>query len=57
MREFVCLCVCEREREVVVGVKQGDFVPVFGAIFIKGSVLAADGFLHLPCRNRNMQLL
>lgn len=54
-------CVCERERERWKEredqVKEGEFVPVFCALFIKGTVLAGDGFPHLSCRNRNMQLL
>lgn len=56
MREelYVCVCVDERERDQV---KEGEFVPVFSALFIKGTVLAGDGFPHISCRNRNMQLL
>lgn len=37
--------------------KEGEFVLVFCALFIKGTVLAGDGFPHRSCRNRNMQLL
>lgn len=55
------ISVCEMEREEERGgggqVKEGEFVPVFCALFIKGTVLAGDGFPHLSCRKRNMQLL